>query len=150
MRDGLDDILNPVQRPLHFNLKWSKAEADRERIEIYLAQVALQCIAEGLARGADLDKINWSFSYPEAFTPTQLQNFRRLFNSGLRKALQPFNSNGNLIQAEQKSESLSSALYFSSFKGFLERSIKRARSELSLFNNIILLWYRNNKLEFYK
>ena len=61
MRDGLNDILKPLQRPLHFNLKWSKAEADRERIEIYLAQVALQCIAEGLARGADLDKINWSF-----------------------------------------------------------------------------------------
>ena len=36
MRDGLNDILDPKQKPLHFNLKWSKAEADRERILMWV------------------------------------------------------------------------------------------------------------------
>ncbi len=147
MRDGLNDILKPLQRELHFNLKWSTAEADRERIEIYLSQVILECIAEGLSRGADIEKISWNFSYPEAFTPKQLKNFRQLFQGGLRKALEPLNpGKQSEVTTTQKSESYSSALYFASFKevpfadSVITIDIGGGTSDISIWQNRNLLW----------
>ena len=56
MRDGLEDIEDPNDRELHFNLKWSKSPEDRQRIEIYLGQVVQQAYAEALAQGAILNR----------------------------------------------------------------------------------------------
>ena len=86
MRDGLEDIEDPNDRELHFNLKWSKSPEDRQRIEIYHGQVVQQAYAEALAQGANIEQIEW-FSYPEAFTPDQLRSFKLLFKSSVEKEL---------------------------------------------------------------
>ena len=93
MRDGLEDIEDPNERELHFNLKWSKSPEDRQRIEIYLGQVVVQSYAEAIAQGADPEQIEWAFSYPEAFTPDQLRSFKLLFQSSLVKGINPFITN---------------------------------------------------------
>jgi hypothetical protein len=145
--DALADIKEEKKRPLHFNLKWSKTPEDRERIKIYLSQVVLQCLAEGLSSGTDPSKISWNFSYPESFSPNQLQDFKDIFKVAMYSALQPFDQNiDGQLAPFYKSESLSSALYFASNKSapFVETvvtiDIGGHTSDISIWQDRKLLW----------
>tara|TARA_Y100001970_G_C14247477_1_gene869355 strand:- start:805 stop:4269 length:3465 start_codon:yes stop_codon:yes gene_type:complete len=145
--DALADIVDDKKRPLHFNLKWSKTAEDRERVKLFLSQIVLQCLCEGLAEGADPAKISWNFSYPESFSPSQLRDFKDIFKVSLYAALQPFEQNiSSQISPFYKSESLSSALYFASNKSapFTESvvtiDIGGHTSDISIWQNRKLLW----------
>jgi len=145
--DALADIKDDKKRPLHFNLKWSKTPEDRERVKLFLSQIVLQCLAEALASGTDPSKITWNFSYPESFSPSQLQDFKDIFKNSLYTALQPFDQNISGQTAPfNKSESLSSALYFADKKAapFTETvvtiDIGGHTSDISIWQDQKLLW----------
>ena len=147
INDALADIVDDKKRPLHFNLKWSKTPEDRERVKLFLSQVALQCLAEGLANGVDPSRISWNFSYPESFSPAQLQDFKDIFKVSLYAALQPFDRDiTSQISPFYKSESLSSALYFADNKSapFTESvitiDIGGHTSDISIWQDRKLLW----------
>ena len=147
INDALADIVDDKKRPLHFNLKWSKTPEDRERVKLFLSQVALQCFAEGLANGVDPARVTWNFSYPESFSPAQLQDFKDIFKVSLYSALQPFDQNiGSQLAPFYKSESLSSALYFASNNSapFTESvvtiDIGGHTSDISIWQDRKLLW----------
>ena len=152
MRDGLEDIEDPNDRELHFNLKWSKSPEDRQRIEIYLGQVVFQAYAEALAQGANADQIDWFFSYPEAFTPDQLRSFKLLFKSSVEKGVDPFNQLENTSKIDFKSESLSSALYFASNKdaAFTDTTITidigGHTSDISIWQSRELKWRNSTQI----
>jgi hypothetical protein len=152
MRDGLEDIEDPNDRELHFNLKWSKSPEDRQRIEIYLGQVVQQAYAEALAQGANSEQIQWFFSYPEAFTPDQLRSFKLLFKSSVEKGVDPFNVQENPNQIGFKSESLSSALYFASNKdaAFTDTAITidigGHTSDISIWQSRELKWRNSTQI----
>ena len=152
MRDGLEDIEDPNERELHFNLKWSKSPEDRQRIEIYLGQVVVQSYAEAIAQGADPEQIEWAFSYPEAFTPDQLRSFKLLFQSSLVKGINPFISNEQEHKVSFKSESLTSALYFASNKdaAFTETAITidigGHTSDISIWQSRELKWRNSTQI----
>ena len=42
---GLDSILNPGDRPIKGDLKWSDSPQDILNVEVYMAQIALQALA---------------------------------------------------------------------------------------------------------
>ena len=79
MNNSLEQILNDQDRPIHANLKWSDVSADVIRVEVYMAQIALQSLAEAYSKGIDPSNIQWFYSYPEAFTPRALRDYKKLF-----------------------------------------------------------------------
>ena len=58
------------------NLKWSPDPADRKRTQAYLEQICLQCAAE--AAYSKVNRINWRFSYPIAFSATDKDQFETI------------------------------------------------------------------------
>jgi hypothetical protein len=98
---------------LRFNLKWSKEPRDRERVRRFVSQAALMAAAEVAALGVSLRNIDWKFSYPEAFTPSQLHSFKSLYRGAIRRLADPIKENENFSPViAWQSESLSAALYF--------------------------------------
>jgi hypothetical protein len=49
-------------RKVALNLKWGKEAEDRERVRLFLSQVALQVLAEAAWWGIPADAIEWYFS----------------------------------------------------------------------------------------
>lgn len=87
---------------VHHNLKWSEMPADRARTKAFLEQIVLQVRAEAAAHRAG--DIEWRYSYPSSFSRNQLNSLQ-----GTWKSL--------VGDAEQRSESLSTATYFLEAQG---------------------------------
>ena len=143
---SLDDIIDPHDRPIHGNLKWSDSPADIIRVEVFMAQVALQSLSEAYARGIKASNISWSYSYPEAFTPKNLRSYKKLFKKSLNKAISPLNIQEEDVTPVYKSESLASALYFANQtdKSFEQSAVTidigGHTSDISIFQERKLLW----------
>jgi hypothetical protein len=103
--DAIDFILDPGQAlqeiitydlthgksypPPNFNLKWSEDPRSRERMRLFLAQVVMQTLAEAMAVGVPPSAVACRFSYPEAFSITQRDEFSRILPSVLALAAGP-------------------------------------------------------------
>lgn len=100
---------------LWFNLKWGTEERVRRKVLLFLAQVALQALAEATARGITIDRVRWAFSYPqEAFSQEQRENFESLCHIAIslargRKGAAP---TGEPMPIVFQPESLCTARYF--------------------------------------
>ena len=86
------DLTTSDLQGLKIDLKWSMAPLEgmahtyRTLIQLYLQQIVLQAAAEAFDRQVDLDQIQWRFSYPEAFSWEQLQDFRRATEAAVEQA----------------------------------------------------------------
>ncbi len=96
-RDDLDPSM------VHHDLKWSEEPADRARTKAFLEQTVLQVRAEAAANRAG--DIRWRYSYPSSFSKNQLGSLQGTW--------------GRIVEedAEQRSESLSTATYFLEAQG---------------------------------
>ena len=101
---GTDNLL--------FNLKWGQATRQRQKVRLFLAQVALQALAEAVAQGINPENIQWVFSYPEeAFDPDQREYFKGICPKALRMAINPYSNDEP--KPNFRPESKCTALYFS-------------------------------------
>lgn len=141
---AIQRVIDSLMKPddiLKFNLKWSKEEADRSLVTSFIAHVGMQAAAEAVATGATLSKIEWLFSHPEAFTARRLNEFKRSCSIALKKL-----SPDSVSSITHKTESLSSALYFSDTRlaSFTETvvtiDIGGQTSDVSIWQAQRLLW----------
>jgi hypothetical protein len=108
---GLEYLEAPGGLPLRFDLKWGETPEDRLPMRTFLAQVALQALAEVVARGIAPGRVKWRFSYPEAYSPTQRRDFGAAARLAAGRATSP-NDEAAPPALTTDSESLSTALYF--------------------------------------
>ena len=67
----------PYAEKIFTDLKWSPQPNDKIRASIFLEQLCLQCAAEAANEG--VEKINWRFSYPIAFSEGDRDNFKQIW-----------------------------------------------------------------------
>ena len=123
------------------NLKWSPDPEDRKRTQAFLEQICLQCTAE--AACSQVNKINWRFSYPIAFSQEDKEQFEAICDNirveGMTKTgiqTQPISFN---------SESIVTAQFFAGqFGGFANGSvcidIGGETSDISIWQQSTLYW----------
>jgi hypothetical protein len=147
--NAMGDIVGDRDNSLSFNLKWSRRPEDRARVQLFLTQVVMQCLAEATARGVNLDNIEWCVSHPEAFTQKQLAAFMNIFASAIQMAQgsQGTEARERLpVNIIRRTESLSTALYFISKAkaAFTENAVTidigGGTSDISIWQSRKLLW----------
>jgi hypothetical protein len=147
--NAMEDIVSDRENAISFNLKWSKRPEDRTRVQLYLSQVVMQCLAEAAARGVKFENIDWNVSHPEAFTRRQLSAFLNIFASAIKTAQGQQvggEENQRPVNITRRTESLSTALYFisKSKAAFTENAITidigGGTSDISIWQSQKLLW----------
>jgi hypothetical protein len=146
---ALGDIVSDRENSLSFNLKWSRRPEDRARVQLFLSQVVMQCLAEAAARGVKFENIEWCVSHPEAFTRKQLSAFMNTFASAIQLAQgqQGLEADEKVpLNIVRRTESLSTALYFISRAkaAFTENAVTidigGGTSDISIWQSRKLLW----------
>lgn len=105
------DIFEEFGHRVDMNLKWKDDPVGRRKVAAYIHQICMQVLVEATVRG--VDKIQWNFSYPTAFSAIQ----KASFDTTCRKTLQDvYKGSGFKINVNQEveiwSESEASAWYF--------------------------------------
>lgn len=133
-------------QPLKFNLKWSDDPADRRRLTTFLAHTALLCLAEAVARGVAMARVDWSFSYPEAFTQERRDTFRSLAADALILARSPTSAGQTgRLEPALLPESTCSAHYFAATSaGYFTESVLTL--DLGGHTTDVTLWQSNRAL----
>ena len=124
------------------NLKWSVEPLDRKRTRAYLEQICLQCAAE--AADSRASKINWHFSYPIAFSPTDKANFETICKDIINDSIIETGMQ-QTAPVNVESESIVTAKFFASqFGGFAGGSvcidIGGETSDISIWQGNTLYW----------
>lgn len=97
---------------LHFNLKWSKAADDRQRLQSFLRQVALLGLAKATATGIEPSNVEWAFSYPLTKNFNE-QEYRGTCQRSVDEALEAVTGvQKRAVLIEEITESEAAALYF--------------------------------------
>jgi len=110
---AVERVLDPKPPQLCFNMKWSNDRLVRDGVQTYLSQVALEALAEVTAAGGVPSQVEWMFSYPEAFSPDQEEQFRALHPNVVGLALDPGGTSAASAPAiKHRVESLCTAYYF--------------------------------------
>ena len=149
---SLSELISDKKRDLRFNLKWSRLPSDRNLVRQYMAQVVMQCLAELVSSGIKPENVDWKFSYPEAYPPSQLEDFIAICSSATKMALSPDPSAITFTpKIGRQSESLSTALYFIEEKSAymvqnaITIDIGGQTSDISIWQSRNLVW--RNSLE---
>lgn len=108
----LEALRGDANGALRFDLKWSENPDDRTRRQEFLAQAAMEALAEAAAEGMDPAEVEWSFSYPEAFKGEQLADYQGIIPMALRAAMSSTASELPLRISDPSPESVCAALYF--------------------------------------
>lgn len=74
---------------LVFDLKWKPGDENKLRVQRFLRQIVMMCTVEGMARGVAPDRITWHFSYPQAWTSKQAQNFKSSVSNAWTEIMAP-------------------------------------------------------------
>ncbi|MBT3786790.1 MAG: hypothetical protein HOC33_05020 [Alphaproteobacteria bacterium] len=145
--NALEEIVGDASRMLKFNLKWSQRPEDRQRVQLYLGQVVLEALAEAMSTGAKPQNVDWSFSYPEAFSPSHLRSFHQICSGAVRQVMRGVeNSDEPVLNSRSRSESLSAALYFIGKKSaaFTENAVTfdigGHTTDISIWQSRRLIW----------
>lgn len=134
---------------IRFDLKWAEeTRENREAIELFLAQVTLQALAEVTARGSSPTAVRWHFSYPDAFTAFHREDFKALLPQAIQSALGTPQHHPKI--EELLSESLAAAFYFGSDRSegkhayfsesVLTLDVGGGTTDVSLWQNRKLAW----------
>lgn len=141
----LEALRGDASGALRFDLKWSAIPDDRKRRQSFLAQAALEAMAEAAAEGMVPAEIDWSFSYPEAFKGEQLRDYQGIIPGALNTAL---SSKGAALPARVAApspESVCAALYFHSHGVALTGTVVTfdiggGTTDISLWQSRKLIW----------
>lgn len=107
-------LFRAMEPGIYTNMKWG-GEGDRARGKAFLKQLALQACAEAAAVGAS--SISWRFSFPTAFSPSDLQ----IFDDSWRQVVEycaemtgvsPAVDKESSSHYKRKNESVAAAHYF--------------------------------------
>lgn len=147
---------------LRFELKWANDSEERRPILTFLAQVALQSLAEAAATGISPNRVEWRFSYPEAYSPTQLGDFWSTARRAVAIAVSPKSESAAALddpslrapEPTTDSESLATALYFVSEKSseapptgnLVTIDMGGLTSDVSIWHRQRLIWRNSLKL----
>lgn len=143
---------------VHFNLKWNDGRSDLSHVRRFIGQLAIMAAAEALsADGVLPQRIDWKFSYPEAFTQHQLKQMLILYRGGARFALGPpwarlEPEHPDVRVPDYETESLTAALYFhkrmnATLDGTaITLDIGGGTSDICIWQSSSLLWRNSLRL----
>lgn len=105
------------RRTTAFNLKWGSRRKGatngdgeniiaRNDVLVFLAQVAMMCLAEVVDKGGNKESVSWHFSYPEAFLTDEIEDFQKMAPKAVEM------TSGKEAKVTFMTESLATALYF--------------------------------------
>jgi hypothetical protein len=129
------------QSGMAVDLKWSEDKSDRARIKAFLTQLCLQTAAETCAAGAT--NISWAYSYPTAFSDSQLQGYPAIWlqvTNAVQEAtgLQP----GEGLLAKQ-TESIAAAWFFQSDRHKASTNLGTIFIDIGGSTSDISVWQKN-------
>lgn len=106
--DDDGEIQNDVQTD---NMKWNDGNNSSGLNSMlgFLMQLGMQCMAEAIYSG--VNQINWSYSYPIAFTFADIMKFERLWDEDIYSELSKI-SNIKMGEPKKLTESAAVAAYF--------------------------------------
>ncbi len=90
------------------NLKWQNDDFGRMKVAAYIEQICLQSLVEAVVNG--VDRIQWNFSYPTAFSQDQTLAFDAASRDAVKSAYE--NTGNPIAEIETWTESKASAYYF--------------------------------------
>ncbi|CBS86077.1 hypothetical protein [Azospirillum lipoferum] len=130
---------------LRFDLKWSEIPEDRNRRQDFLAQAALEAMAEAAAEGMNPADVHWFFSYPEAFKGEQLADYTGIIPEALGTALSSQQNVPAPDETRTSPESVCAALYFHSHGIALTGTVVTfdvggGTTDISLWQSRRLVW----------
>lgn len=141
-------ILDPNQRGMAFDLKWSSEDRHRRMVKAFLGQLCLQTLAELKEDGAV--SVTWSFSYPTAFNDEQLDGFPAIWEQVTKECEELTGIKRNPGTADNKNfkqtESVATALYFQKAMhaapslGTIFIDIGGSTSDISVWKGNRLVW----------
>jgi len=94
------------------DLKWSELLERRKYIRVFLTQLCLQLCVEAKVSG--VNKINWSFSYPTAFSPGNKNAFYKISDNSVADCTKMAGMGPGERSLQIMTESVAAACYFSS------------------------------------
>ena len=101
-------IFEELGNDVDTNLKWQNEDFGRRKVAAYIQQICFQALVEAAANG--VDKIQWNFSYPTAFSKEQSLAFDATCRDAVKFACE--NTGLSADKIETWSESQASAYYF--------------------------------------
>jgi hypothetical protein len=108
-----EQFIDDQTKNVESNLKWGGAR-ERYLARDFLRQLALQTATEALVKGAN--QIEWRFSYPTAFSPDDVSNFRAIWSEIAAEANKRTGIGSTLADegtSPKFCEAVSAARYFS-------------------------------------
>lgn len=128
------------------DLKWADDAQLNRYVKSFLTQICLQTTAELVAKGAG--SINWNFSYPTAFSQSQVDSYNAIWNQVITECQTDYFElpNENRKPPIHQSESIVSAQYFRDRQdaavsiGAIFIDIGSSTSDISVWQNNKLLW----------
>ena len=105
------DVFERLGHRVDANLKWKEDDLGRRKVGAYVRQICMQALVEAAAKG--VDKIQWNFSYPTAFSQEKKSTFAKTCRDGITDV---YGNSGFIVQANKDvsiwSESEAAAYYF--------------------------------------
>lgn len=74
---------------LKFDLKWKRGDENKRRVKRFLRQIVMMCTVEAAARSVSPSRINWHFSYPQAWSSVQARNFKESVRGAWKEIMRP-------------------------------------------------------------
>jgi hypothetical protein len=140
--------LDPNQKGMAFDLKWSSEDRHRRMVKAFLGQLCLQTLAELKDGGAA--SVTWSFSYPTAFSEEQLEGFPTIWEQVTKECegLTGLKRNPGIPNYKnlKQTESVATALFFqnklhaATQLGTIFMDIGGSTSDISLWKNKRAVW----------
>ena len=78
------EFFRKLSNRIDANLKWKDDDIGRRKVAAYVKQICIQSVAEAAIRG--VDKLNWNFSFPTAFSKEQQFAFKATCQDAVAEA----------------------------------------------------------------
>ena len=75
------DIFEQRGHRVDANLKWKEDDLGRRKVGAYVRQICMQALVEATAKG--VDRVQWNFSYPTAFSQEKKSTFAKTCMDGI-------------------------------------------------------------------
>jgi len=133
---GLDDS---IKSKIHGDIKWDMQKENKQRIQGFLYQYCMQCLAEAVALGAK--NVNWSFSYPKAFSKSQINDLDAFWKGSLLESLNEVSNISTQKAITKKSESLAMSQFFREKYGDMVGTKGMVCFDIGGGSTDIAIWY---------
>lgn len=116
--NSIDDDRQVTNLHQGSEMKWAEGNGNGiNLITYFLFHIGIQCLAEAVANGAT--KVEWSYSYPKAFSEEKIAGFKKIWNTRLIKFFKTVAPN-SIYDGEEnaviaKTESTAMAEFFKNY-----------------------------------